>query len=288
MTILGGRDLLTRFWSYMNILSIDVALGTLAGAFLVARVVEIEMSWSWYFSLSVTVWLIYTLDHLMDARKLGANAHTDRHLFHHQYFGLIGTVWFLAAASLAIVVIAFLPIQLIFFGISLGLVVAGYFASLNFIRSKNFLGTGKEMWVGLVYTLGIWGGPFFMDPDVLELQHVFLAAQFMLLALANLFLFSLMELNSDVEDDHPSFTVVFGEKITRRLVSGICLLLGLSILFALVFFGGETLRSVQFVYLLMTIVFAFILAFPTTFKMNAMYRMLGDGVFLFPMILLFL
>jgi len=67
-------------------LSIDVGIGSAAMMYLVAGYLDRHVAGIYYFLLSLLTWLIYTTDHLMDARNIKHEASTPRHRFHQIYY----------------------------------------------------------------------------------------------------------------------------------------------------------------------------------------------------------
>ena len=80
MTTLGKVYRLAQF------LSLDVVLGALFTGMMAAKLLNCPLPLAWWIGFPLSVWIFYTADHLMDAYRLGAQAHTDRHLFHYTYF----------------------------------------------------------------------------------------------------------------------------------------------------------------------------------------------------------
>jgi len=90
---------LVRAYRLLNILSLDIVAGAIICAIFFARVFNVIILPYGLVSLGLTVWVIYTADHLLDASKLRTAASTSRHRFHQKHFGAL-----LVAALLAAVV----------------------------------------------------------------------------------------------------------------------------------------------------------------------------------------
>jgi hypothetical protein len=54
----------------VNVLSIDVALGSVCAALFFGKYVAVGISPVTLAVLALTVWIIYTVDHLMDAKRI--------------------------------------------------------------------------------------------------------------------------------------------------------------------------------------------------------------------------
>ncbi len=73
------------FLRLLNTLSIDVVIGSIFSSYLVVKLLDVEPTWAFWIVLPVSVWIIYTLDHIIDAYRLKKQANTFRHFFHYQY-----------------------------------------------------------------------------------------------------------------------------------------------------------------------------------------------------------
>ena len=273
-------------YAQFRLLSLDVMAGAIVCGGMVRGILSIEMHWSWYIVLPLAVWLIYTLDHLLDARRLGATAHTPRHLFHHQYFLPLA----IAVASLSLVclglALAFLGWNGILFGLSMGGLVILHLLLVKVVGNSIAPWLIKEMGVALVYAVGIWGLPIIESKQWDEPWVILAFLQFLLLVLANLLEFSWYERDTDTLDGHTSFVRAIGVKGAKRLLY---LLLG-----AVVLFGSLLLWQLpqspiiwlESIYCLMLLVLLALLHFPGYFAKYERYRAWGDGAFLLPVIYL--
>ena len=80
----------------LNILSIDVAAGAVICALFFARLFEVQIKPYGLISLGLTVWIIYTADHLLDGIKTHHRAATKRHQFHQYHFKVLCVVMIVA------------------------------------------------------------------------------------------------------------------------------------------------------------------------------------------------
>lgn len=121
-------------------------------------------------SLSLSVWLIYVADRLLDATQLNlAQPHTLRHGFYRHHRRLFLGMWIAMLALNAFVVVRYLPAALLRSGLLLGAAVLAYGASVHFSanRSHNraaeplpksrsrWVYLPKEVRVGILFALGV-------------------------------------------------------------------------------------------------------------------------------------
>jgi len=270
-------------FSIFRHLSMDVVLGAVASGSMVVYVLGKPMPWIWWVALPIAVWVIYTADHLMDAYRLQGEAHTPRHLFHHTYFKPIGIIWLLLLLSCMSWIAYLVPTNMLYLGFLMGLLVVLHLALVSLIGSHTSWLLHKELGVGLIYALGIWGGPAVVHQAWQEAQFLLLFTQFFLLAMINLLFFSLYEIDTDKWDGHTSAVLALGKKATLAIISMFAILIiGIGIFLLNGENSFDSFHKTQIIYALMLICLLAISFFPTFFGKNERYRYLGDGAFLLP------
>src|SRR5882724_140090 len=136
---------LFQAYRLLNILSIDVTAGAVISASFFACIFDVTVLPYGLISLGLTVWIIYTTDHLIDARKVKQLASTERHRFHQQHFKLLLSLLIIAVAADAVQLIFIRKVVLIE-GLVLASIVGVYFALQRYLR---FL---KEIFGALLYS----------------------------------------------------------------------------------------------------------------------------------------
>ncbi|MEO8760594.1 MAG: hypothetical protein ABI448_06880, partial [Bacteroidia bacterium] len=63
-------------------LSLDVVAGAAVFSLAISKYYQVKISWSALICQSIAIWLIYTFDHLLDAKKTAGDPSTYRHQFH--------------------------------------------------------------------------------------------------------------------------------------------------------------------------------------------------------------
>lgn len=271
----------------MRTLSLDVTIGAAGGGIMAARILDLPMNWAWYICLPLSVWLIYTLDHLMDAHRLGDAAHTERHLYHHKHFWPLMGVWLILAPICLICALIGLPVEGVYFGLGMFGLVAGHLLLVKFIGDTTAPWLMKELGVGLIYALGVWGLPLLIKGQGVHLEHIFYVLQFWMLAMVNLLEFSIFEYKTDELDGHTSFVRAIGpEKATRAV--WVLLILSLLLGASTLILGGSHAVKPQMVYGIMALLLGWIMVDKKRFGQREMYRAVGDAAFLVPYLFLVL
>jgi hypothetical protein len=267
---------LLQLYRVLNILSIDVVAGAVICALYFAQVFQVQILAYGLVALALTVWIIYTTDHLRDARKIGKIASSKRHQFHQANFN---TLLLTVAVALLVdcLMLFFIRKQVFVWGAWLIAFVALY---LLLHRKFAFL---KEFFVAIMYMAGVLLLSLAVTTMAISWLQVGLMMQFFILALLNLLIFSWYDSESDSSDNLSSFVTRFGKPFTEKFIRFL-----FAILFA--FNISQLILSGAYRYILvatlMMIVLFLIFIFPRVFGRNDFYRLLGDSIFMFPIVIL--
>lgn len=268
--------MLFRFYRYCNLLSLDVALGACICSIYLSFFLQIDIPWLATVVLGLTVWVIYTFDHLQDASRIKGIANTDRHRFHQVYFKPLVIV--MSCVMLNIGVLVFnLPIPTILWGVALACVVVSYFMILYFLGLKAAY--HKEILIAIIYACGVFLPSFSVYNGFFTNTHILIFLIFVNMALINLITFSWLESKKDRFNGFPSLVNVIGERQSKRiiillLIAQIVMIMGLM----------SVTMGTALIFLLMTLVLGGIMFFYKYFSQYERYRIVGDLVFLLPVI----
>jgi hypothetical protein len=259
-----------KVYRYLNLLSIDVALGAACSALFFGKLLGVRILPVGLISLGLTVWIIYTVDHLQDARKVKANASTPRHRFHQQHFGVLrNTV--LVAVIINAVIVFFVRKPVFYGGIVLVLVVLVYLLAHRFIRFP------KEIFIAMLYTAGVLLPSVAVTTIGVRDWPWIIIIQFALIALLNLLMFSWFDAASDRRDGNTSFVTLAGERTSRLLIWTL-----LVISFFLTAFSRPVDAGVMMAG--MNAVLLMIFANALFFSRAERFRLIGDAIFFIPLI----
>jgi 1,4-dihydroxy-2-naphthoate octaprenyltransferase len=257
-----------KAYKLFNILSLDVVLGAIASCLFFGALLGVSLRVAGIAALGLTVWAIYTADHLIDARRLTSVASTERHRFHQLHFRAL--LWMLLIA-LAIDVFCVLAIRAAVFkyGVVLACVVLVYFV---FQRKLKFM---KEFFGGVLYTGGVLLPALSLHQHAISPHQQMVVVQFFLTALINLILFSLFDKDSDRQDHHPSLVNYLGSKWSGRLL---IFLFCLQAAMLLVSLGAKE----EWILLTMNGVLLTLFLFKRYFEKGDRFRLWGDAIFFLP------
>ena len=255
-----------------------MATGACICSFYLGKLIGVLVPFPVILVLGLTVWLIYTFDHLSDAIKIKGEANTERHRFHQLHYRFL-----VVTCALVLLIIGgllfILPYKIILFGAALGCIVIAYFMLLHFLGLKASY--HKEILVAVIYTLGIFLAPFCLYEGKIEIEYGIVFIQFFIIALINLITFSLLESEKDSQNGFPSLVNLIGRRSSLRLIQLLLLFQLVSLAILMVRFGNFELSLIVF---LMTIILGGILLFPAQLGLKERYRLIGDFIFFIPII----
>lgn len=263
-----------EFYRLVNILSLDVAFGATISSYFLSRIFNVAVNVPTLLCLGLTVWLIYTLDHLIDAKVIKQPASTLRHRFHQRNFKTI--LYFLVVALLMTIGLLFLIKASIFFW---GLYLSGFV--IIYFAIKRKLGIMKEVLGAMLYSIGVMIPIIAISDQSLRSLASLPSILFFITALINLILFSWFDVESDLVDKQPSIATILGDSATAKLLSFLFFAqLGLlSYAFSI---GYNSSYLVVFALMLAILFSLFIKS--DWFAIADKYRIMGDAVFLIPLL----
>lgn len=270
---------LGRFYQFANLLSLDVTAGAIMSGMFLARILEVVVLPWGFAAMGLTVWIIYTADHLLDARALITPASSGRHRFHQNHFRPL-LFALLAALLIDLIMVSLIRKQVIMAGMVLGVIVGIYLVIQRNLKSF------KELSGATLYCAGVALPALTLARLPITAFQGLLIAQFCITVFCNLLLFSLFDVHDDVRDKHNSFVTVVGEQRTRLFLAALFLANGTLIFMQLFLFPNAF--SAAMVMLAMNLILFLIYVFPKRFEANGLYRLMGDAVFMIPLFFLLL
>jgi len=266
-------------WRTLNILSLDVAAGAVVGCAFFSNLLGVAPLPHAFIILGLTVWIIYTTDHLVDAWQItrqGAEAASERHRYHQRHF----------TPLLLLVVVASFVVGMEVFFIRKPVLISGAVLAtcvVGYLLFQRHLKIAKEAAGALLYTVGVILAPSSLLGRAMNGYEIGLVAAFGLTAFVNLLLFSLFDRRGDLRDNHPSLAVAIGEKGTRRLL---LIILCLVVILCLWLIGASPYPGPAVVVVVMNGFLLLIFSATNFFAVHDRYRRLGDSIFLLPLLYL--
>jgi 4-hydroxybenzoate polyprenyltransferase len=254
-------------------MSIDVALGAVVCALFFAQRSQITFYAPGLISLGLTVWIIYTADHLMDVFSLNKMSATPRRRYHQRNFGIL-CILLVMALVMDIFMTLFIRRQIIIGGLLLAFIVVLY------LWGQRRISPLKEFVGALLYSGGV-----LLPVLSLQLANVTSAKWiafmvFFLTALINLVLFSWFDLEHDRKDRQTSLVTLFGWERTGMILKILFLVQG--ILLTVLSMKTSDLPEVLVLATMNSILCALFILRKHVAK-NGIYRLAGDAIFLLPL-----
>src|SRR5690606_25266203 len=105
-----------KIYRLLSVLSMDVAFGACIMAVFIAEIFGVTVPLVTLSALGLSVWIIYTVDHLNDARHIGHASHTQRHYFHQHHFKRLRAA-VIAGLVVELLLLYYLPSSIILKGV---------------------------------------------------------------------------------------------------------------------------------------------------------------------------
>ena len=271
------------FFNFINTYSILVAVGSFSSYLFFSDLFNVKPNYIVASGLSIGLWVIYTLDHLLDGLSIGVNASSVRHREHFLKHKLITRL--ILSGLLSLIGLSFwLPETYYSYILFLCMLTSLHFW-INYTLSVRFIALRylKEVFVAFVVTIGFVITPTLEAQSVIDVNQVICVFLFFyLINLSNLFLFSYFDKERDQKDNVITIAQFYGlEKLRGLIYLGI----GVSFIVLVISFMYGHIVGVSFlIFLAMQTTLLGIIIFPSFFRTNDRYRFFGDLIYLYPLI----
>ncbi|MEM0938527.1 MAG: hypothetical protein AAF600_00305 [Bacteroidota bacterium] len=248
-------------------LSLDIVLGAVILLRFFSNTLVVDPPFVAYFLLGSSVWIVYTFDHIRDAKKAKICSRL-RYQFHLRN-----------EKNLRIIVLVFIVVCIgMTFYIRLSIFISGVFLagfSVIYLLVQDLLARKglKEFYVALVYTLGILIVPFVLK-GLFELK-IFISL--FLLSYTNLIVFSWFEKEEDIYDGFTSLATYVSDSVLQKIILSM-ISLGISISIS------SDLTKTGIFFLAGFFVYATLFLQAKWSRKNCRFRTIGDGIFLMPIL----
>ncbi len=273
-------------YQLFSILSLDVVAEAVIGSAFVSQLCGVHPDGWFYLIMALSVWIIYTTDHLIDAWRLKQKSHTLRHRFHYRNFSLLVSLGIILSLIDFLLVLTKLHPRIITGGLIVLAMSAAYFGALNLLKTRRGRLLHKELIVAFVYTAGIWVGPTALRGTPLTFHETLLMSLFFMLVWSVLLLYSAIEVEVDRLDDHRTMATRYGVRVCHHVIHLLLFLLfGLN-LYLVATSSIEMVRNAAMLFMLMASVILIMDGFPSLFRINYRYHHIGELIFWLPLLLI--
>jgi len=268
---------------FTNTFSLLVALGTFSLYLYFSKRYDVQPNFIVGAGLSLGTWIIYTIDHLLDAIQLKEHASSTRHRYH---FYKHRQIIFIVFISIFILLVLSLKLSRIYYTyvFCLSILTVIHFL-MNYIISRRHLKLRlfKEIYIALVVTIGFVITPVLEHYSEINLPYIFgVFGVLYLINLANLFIFSYFDRLSDQKDKMLSIAHFYSPKKLKQFIQ---IGIGLSIFLTFILLVNGIISWIDgVVFLPMQLSLLLIIIKPSLFIINDQYRFYGDLIYLYPII----
>lgn len=267
-----------KIYRYLHYLSIDIVLGALASSCFAARLFSANPGAVWWISLALTVWLLYTGDHMLDAWKHRKKIQRDLHYFMMKNRKTLIWSMALAAAVDMLLVFNLLEKEYMKYALVLAGAVLIFYAMRHVFRKNRILMIPGEVFVLLIYMAGTWLGPVVASNMTLEAGHGMIALIFAGMLLMNLGVISLYDMKLDTRMGIASMANLMGTRRTKNLLLGTAIAIFLTSILQFMVFEMDRYFQLALILAGMTVILLLILYYPSRFRRKDYYRLAADAV----------
>lgn len=260
-----------KYYRLANLLSLDVVAGAVCCALFFCRLFSAEFNPAAFGALGLTVWAVYTVDHLRDSQDSRSAGITARRAFHKMHGRKI-----MAALAVCLVIIGVTLFWLPAFTLAAGGILLLPVTIYIFLQKKIWW--LKEFLVSVLYTVGV------MMPSANRVEFTgestAVIGAFFLIAFINLLIFSWYDHDRDKAEGHFSAVTSLGRPATRALI-------WVLFVFAAMLLAWVGMTAPSMILATMLLLHLCIFLFEKAFSSGDRYRLFGEAIFLLPGIFVF-
>ena len=277
------------FTSIVNSFSIWVFLGSFCTSQFFAKSFDSQFTWQSSLVLALSVWIIYTLDHILDGKKLKSQSKTLRHYVHFRYQKWFFYAILCVALFAGSLVIQHLTKHVIKAGMVIAILTAFYLATNQWLMNKKPSYTKifiKEIIIAFVVMLGFAWLPITNGQFIWSSSPTFYMplGVFFFINLINLLTFSRFDFRADSLSRFLSITRIIGVRKTRLTITALLVFTTVAVILSVLLNWIAIAMFLVFILMLSTL--WIINLMPQFFSLYERYRFWGDFVFVIPMLFL--
>jgi 4-hydroxybenzoate polyprenyltransferase len=267
-----------KIYRYFHFLSLDIVLGALASSCFAARLFAVDPGWVWWITLALTVWLLYTGDHMLDAWRNRKKIERELHFFMNKNRRTM--IWSMGVVTVADMLLIFnlLDPGLMKYALVLAGLVLLFYAMRHIFRKNRVLFIPGEFFVLFIYMAGTWLGPVSAVENSFVPSQGLIALIFAGVLLMNLGVISLYDIKLDNRLGIGSMARSLGPKRTRRMLIGTSIAIYLVSLLQFLVFEMDRYFRYALILAGMATILLLVLLYPSRFRKNDYYRLAADAV----------
>jgi 4-hydroxybenzoate polyprenyltransferase len=267
-----------KIYRFLNLVSLDVACGAVICSAFFAHLFQVQPRPAGFLALGISVWIIYSADHLMDAYMLDQKASTTRHRFHQKYFRTIAFL-LIVAAIMNVILVLYIRRPVLIGGLVLAALIFPY------LLVQKYIHPFKELLVSVLYSGGVLVPTLALHTSAISLTVTLLVVNFTITALINLIVFSWYEWEQDRIDGRVSIVTWLGKSNAKIVIWVLCLIQ--MVIFLVVLWKGAFLFALLTI-VVMNVILLIIFAYPQKLRDDDKYRLVGDAAFILPVLYILL
>jgi hypothetical protein len=267
-----------KIYRYFHYLSLDIVLGAMASSCFAARLFAVNPGWAWWITLALTVWLLYTGDHMLDAWRNRKKIERELHFFMIKNRRTM--IWSMGVFTVIDMLLIFnlLDQDLMKYALILAGLVLLFYAMRHIFRKNRVLFVPGEFFVLFIYMAGTWLGPASAVKNGFVGGQGMVALIFAGVLLMNLGVISLYDIKLDNRLGIGSLANALGSKRTRRLLVGTSITIYLVSLLQFLVFEMDRYFKYDLILAGMATILLLVLLYPSRFRKNDYYRLAADAV----------
>jgi hypothetical protein len=267
-----------RIYQRIHFLSLDIVLGALASSCLAACLFNSSPGWAWWPALAITVWLLYTGDHVLDAWKHRKTSKRELHQF--IFRNRRNLLWFMGILGIGdlLLIFNFLERSFLRYALILAGLVLLFYAMRHLFRRNRVLFIPGEFFVLVLYMEGTWLGPLVTRSGEFITLDGLIAVMFAGILLMNLGIISLYDIQLDSRLGIASLASALGKSSTRTLMLITGILIYLAAIMQFLVFGVDQHSQLVLILAGMATILLLVLLLPSYFRKKDYYRMAADAV----------
>ena len=286
MKPIAKNNYLKIIFRSLQLLSFDVVVGALAMGVFATKLLQVSPSNWWWLVLALSVWAIYTSDHLLDGFSRKGMAVIRRHRIHYLFRVPLLIALALSVAAAVALTFLFLNKTILIGGLLIGLFALLYLTLIRLGQQYRYY-FHKEFFISLFYVTGIWLGPVSLHLPPLSPFHWLMLISMTLLVWYEGILVSTFEVEKDIKDGHNSFAVRFGRNKSNLFLNLLFIVISILLLILFIMVNRSINYFAVFIEVVMVSSLYPLFRFPDFFKKHEYYKTIGELIFWLPGLLYF-